>query len=53
MLFPIGREDDVARPDLDDVTIASLDHAATLGDIEGLAPLVGVPRGAGPGGEMH
>src|SRR5258707_57628 len=43
--------DDVARADLGAVTAAGLHESASLGDVEGLADGVGVPRGAGGGSE--
>src|SRR5439155_22910416 len=51
--FPRGRVDRVARPDLDDLAIAGLYQAAPLGHVQRLSDRVGMPSGAGTGGEPH
>jgi hypothetical protein len=53
VLFAVRRVDDVARSDLNDLFVARLDETAAFGDVEGLAPFVGVPGCARSGSEMH
>src|SRR5947208_14458845 len=45
--LPRGRVDRVSRPDLDDLTIPSLNPAASLGAVQALADRARVPSSAG------
>ena len=53
VFFAVGREDDIAGVEFDDLLSADLHEAAAFGDVEGLPAVVGVPGAAGSGREVH
>lgn len=53
VFLAVGREDDVARIELDDLLPAGLDQAASFRDVEGLPSFVAVPGTASSGREMN